>query len=92
MAYEHFKYTVENKVAHVVINRPEKVNSFNETTWKELKAIFELIDKEPEVRVAVLSGEGKLFCAGIDLQMLMSVKNLDNLGAYHLLPLVVETQ
>ncbi|MGB1319231.1 MAG: crotonase/enoyl-CoA hydratase family protein, partial [Flavobacteriales bacterium] len=79
MAYEHFKYTVENKVAHVVINRPEKVNSFNETTWKELKAIFELVDKEPEVRVAVLSGEGKLFCAGIDLQMLMSVKNVENI-------------
>ncbi|MDA9121065.1 crotonase/enoyl-CoA hydratase family protein [Flavobacteriales bacterium] len=79
MAYKHFKYTVENKVAHVVINRPEKVNSFNETTWKELKAIFELIDKEPEVRVAVLSGEGKLFCAGIDLQMLMSVKNVENI-------------
>ena len=77
MTYEHFKYTVENKVAHVTINRPEKVNSFNETTWKELKAIFEQIDKEPEVRVAMLSGEGKLFCAGIDLQMFMSVKNVE---------------
>ena len=79
MSYQHFKYTVSNKVAHVVIDRPEKVNSFNETTWKELKAIFEHIDKDPEVRVAVLSGEGKLFCAGIDLQMLMSVKNVENI-------------
>ena len=79
MTYEHFKYSVENKVAHVVINRPEKVNSFNETTWKELKVIFEHIDKEPEVRVAVLSGEGKLFCAGIDLQMLMSVKQVEDI-------------
>jgi len=79
MTYEHFKYTVENKVANVVINRPEKVNSFNEITWKELKAIFERIDQDPEVRVAVLSGEGKLFCAGIDLQMLMSVKNVENI-------------
>lgn len=79
MSYEHFKYTLENKVAHVIIDRPEKVNSLNEKAWEELKAIFERIDCEPEVRVAVLSGSGKLFCAGIDLQMLMSVKNVEQI-------------
>lgn len=79
MSYEHFNYTLENKIAHVVINRPDKVNALNEKAWEELKAIFERIDKEPEARVAILSGEGKLFCAGIDLQMLMSVKNVENI-------------
>lgn len=79
MSYEAFKYSVENKIAHVVLNRPDKVNSLNETAWKELKEIFEKIDTDPEVRVAVLSGEGKLFCAGIDLQMLMSVKNVESI-------------
>lgn len=79
MSYEHFSYKVENNVAHVAINRPDKVNSLNETSWKELKAIFERISDEPEARVAILSGEGKLFCAGIDLQMLMSVKNVEEI-------------
>ena len=79
MSYEHFKYEVVNKVAHVAINRPDKVNALHEPAWKELKTIFEQIDSDPEVRVAVLSGEGKLFCAGIDLQMLMSVKNVENI-------------
>lgn len=79
MSYETFKYSVENKIAHVAFNRPDKVNSLNETAWKELKAIFETIDADPEVRVAVLSGEGKLFSAGIDLQMLMSVKNVESI-------------
>lgn len=79
MSYETFKYSVENKIAHVVLNRPEKVNALNETAWKELKSIFESINEDPEVRVAVLSGEGKLFCAGIDLQMLMSVKNVESI-------------
>jgi len=79
MAYEHFTYKVENNVAHVAINRPDKVNSLNETSWKELKAIFERISEEPEARVAILSGEGKLFCAGIDLQMLMSVKQVEEI-------------
>lgn len=79
MSYEHFNYSVEDKVAHVVINRPDKANSLNEKAWKELKAIFEAIDKNPEARVAILSGEGNLFCAGIDLQMLMSVKSVEEI-------------
>lgn len=79
MSFETFKYSVENKVAHVVFNRPEKVNALNQAAWKELKTIFEQIDSDPEVRVAILSGEGKLFCAGIDLQMLMSVKQVEEI-------------
>lgn len=79
MSYETFKYSVENKIAHVAFNRPEKANSLNEKSWEELQAIFEDIDKNEEVRVAVLSGEGKLFCAGIDLQMLMSVKQVEEI-------------
>ena len=79
MNFEHFTYSVKNKIAFVAINRPDKANALNEKAWQELKTIFELIDKEPEARVAVLSGEGKLFCAGIDLQMLMSVKNVENI-------------
>lgn len=79
MSYETFKYSVDNKIAHVVFNRPDKVNALNETAWNELKTIFEAISDDPEVRVAVLSGEGKLFCAGIDLQMLMGVKNVESI-------------
>ncbi len=79
MSYEHFKYRVEEKVAYVAFNRPEKANALNEQAWRELKEIFEHIDKEPEARVAILSGEGKLFCAGIDLQMLMSIKDVEKI-------------
>lgn len=79
MELEHFKYSVENKVAYVAFNRPEKVNALNEKAWAELEAVFNHIDQTPEVRVAVLSGEGKLFCTGIDLQMLMSVKSVEDI-------------
>ncbi len=79
MSYETFKYSVQNKVAHVVLNRSEKVNALNETAWNELQEIFERIDSDSGVRVAVLSGEGKLFSAGIDLQMLMSVKSVEDI-------------
>lgn len=82
MTFETFEYTVENHVAHVVLNRPEKVNALNETAWKELESIFKLVDSTPEVRVAVLSGNGKLFCAGIDLELLMSVKQVENIECH----------
>lgn len=79
MNYQTFEYSVKNHIAHVVLNRPEKVNALNDVAWKELKEIFELIDTTPKVRVAILSGNGKLFSAGIDLQLLMSVKQVENI-------------
>ncbi len=74
--YESFIVKIENNIAHVVINRPEKANAMHRKAWEELKEIFELIDETEAVRVVVLSGEGKHFCAGIDLNLLMSLYQL----------------
>lgn len=71
--YETFLVDVENYIAHVRFNRPEKANALNETAWDELEAIFTAFDTRPDVRVVVLSGEGKHFCAGIALEMLMGI-------------------
>jgi len=79
MAYEHFLVTVTDKIAHVAINRPQKVNALHLPAWEELKAVMEELSNRVDVRVVVLSGEGKLFCAGIDLELLMSVKELEKL-------------
>jgi enoyl-CoA hydratase len=68
------KLTIENHIAHVTINRPEKANALNQTAWDEITEVFEYLDENPEVRVVVLEGgESKHFCAGIDLSLLMSV-------------------
>jgi enoyl-CoA hydratase len=71
MKLETLKLSIENKIAHVVINRPEKANALNQKAWDELKLVFESVSSNPEVRVVVLSGEGKHFCSGIDLTLLM---------------------
>ncbi|WP_259016854.1 crotonase/enoyl-CoA hydratase family protein [Emticicia fluvialis] len=72
------KLTIQNHIAHVVLNRPEKANALNQTAWDELKDTFENLDENPEVRVIVLEGgESKHFCAGIDLSLLMSVAQTD---------------
>lgn len=67
--YETFLVDVDNKIAHVRFNRPDKANSLAQQGWDELEAIFKTLDKRSDVRVIVLSGEGKNFCAGIDLEM-----------------------
>ena len=76
MNYESFAVSIENNVAHVTINRPEKANAIHQKAWEELQAIFENLDTDETVRCIVLSGEGKHFCAGIDLNLLMSLHQI----------------
>jgi enoyl-CoA hydratase len=77
MNYESFKVEIENHIATVSFNRPEKSNSLHAEAWWEMKRIFEEMNDNPEVRVVILAGEGKHFCAGIDLSMLMSIMQFD---------------
>ncbi|MEM7371257.1 MAG: crotonase/enoyl-CoA hydratase family protein [Bacteroidota bacterium] len=79
MAYQTFLLDIDNHIAHVRFNRPEKANSLNKVAWDELKAIFEELDENQEVRVVILSGEGKHFCAGIDLEMLMGINQFNGI-------------
>jgi enoyl-CoA hydratase len=60
----------QGQVAEVHLNRPEKANAMNAAMWRELQSCFEWLDAEPSVRVVILAGRGKHFCAGIDLEML----------------------
>ena len=61
------RYEVANGVATVTLNRPEEMNAFTPTMRKELIEIFDRADRDDAVRVIVLTGAGKAFCAGADL-------------------------
>ena len=71
------KLTVEGGVAEVELNRPDKSNAMNQAMWAELRATFRYLDALPSARVVVLSGAGKNFTAGIDLEMLMGIGAID---------------
>jgi enoyl-CoA hydratase len=73
MNYETLSVTLEYHIATVRLNRPEKANAMNATMWQEIRKAFQWVDETPEARVAILEGEGKLFTAGIDLQMMMGL-------------------
>ena len=61
-------FTVEEGIARITLNRPKSFNSFNREMALSLQAILDECDKNEEVRAIVLSGEGKAFCAGQDLE------------------------
>lgn len=65
--FETVNYSVENRVATVRMNRPKALNAFNDQMRSELLAAIDLANSNDEVRVIVLGGEGRGFCAGADL-------------------------
>lgn len=66
--------TLSKHIAEIRLNRPDKSNAMNEAMWQEIRQACDWVDATPEARVAILSGEGKNFCAGIDLSMLASIQ------------------
>ena len=74
MNYESFKYTSEDGVGHLVLNKGEDLNKMTMNFWYELPRILDEIDKDASLRVLILSSTGKHFCAGMDL------KNFGTLG------------
>ena len=60
-------YSVDAGIATVTLNRPEKMNAFNTQMRDELLAVFDETDADDAVRVVIVTGAGKAFCAGADL-------------------------
>jgi enoyl-CoA hydratase len=60
-------YAVDSTVATITINRPERRNALTTEVLKELSAAFEAAEQEPSVRSVVITGSGRVFCAGADL-------------------------
>jgi len=66
--YQTLQLNVDPRgVATIALARPEALNAFDETMIAELTAVFALLGADDEIRVIVLSGQGRAFCAGADL-------------------------
>ena len=74
MNYESFKYTSEEGVGHLILDKGEDLNKMTMNFWYELPRILDEIEKDASLRVLILSSTGKHFCAGMDL------KNFGTLG------------
>ena len=72
MSYECFDVSIDENIAHIVLNRPEKRNNMNAAFWDELPAIIRDIDEKARARVIVISSTGPHFCGGLDVGMFMA--------------------
>lgn len=68
MSYQFLKYDVAEGVATITFNRPDVYNALNDEITYELQAALKAVAKDENVRVVVLTGEGKAFCSGQDLK------------------------
>ena len=62
-----FKLDVENHVGNLVLSRPDELNTMSRDFWVELGEVLEVINRDSDIRVVVMSSTGKHFCAGMDL-------------------------
>jgi len=67
MEFETVVYEVQDRVATIMLNRPEKLNALNVTMQLELVVALKAAEADRDVRVIVLKGAGRAFCAGYDL-------------------------
>jgi enoyl-CoA hydratase/carnithine racemase len=67
MAYREILYSVDERVATVTLNRPERLNAWTRTMAEEVRTALSSAVDDEEVRVIILTGAGRGFCAGADM-------------------------
>ena len=67
MNFETIKYEVKDKILTITLNRPDRLNAFTGQMMNDLISAFDSASNDDEVRVVIVTGEGRGFCAGADL-------------------------
>jgi enoyl-CoA hydratase/carnithine racemase len=75
MAYAEILYRVEDKVAIVTLNRPDRLNAWTPVMHTEVKAAMRAAGDDAQVCVIVLTGAGRGFCAGADMSALQGIQS-----------------
>ncbi|MDF2653800.1 MAG: crotonase [Bacillota bacterium] len=75
--YQHLLYEVKEGIAYVTINRPKSLNALSNEVLDELYAAFTAVNDDPEVQIAILTGEGKAFVAGADISEMVNLSTLE---------------
>jgi enoyl-CoA hydratase/carnithine racemase len=87
VTYQHILYEVSEKIATITFNRPDRMNAWTPIMERDVRHAMELAAADDNVRVIVLTGAGRAFCAGADMDALKGldpddVKRAANLPAF----------
>jgi enoyl-CoA hydratase/carnithine racemase len=80
MSYNTIRYQVEDGILTLTLHRPEKLNAFTGEMLQEMLDAFDRADGDDAVRVIIVTGEGRAFCAGADLSSGGNTFNADGRG------------
>lgn len=67
MTYQNIRFEAQDGIARLTLNRPDKLNSFTGAMHAELRAALDTVQHDKTIRVLVITGAGRAFCAGQDL-------------------------
>jgi enoyl-CoA hydratase/carnithine racemase len=73
MAYQHILYDVSDRIATITLNRPDRMNAWTAVMEHDVREAMKAASADDEVRVIVLTGAGRAFCAGADMEALKTI-------------------
>ena len=77
MAYKTLKYEINENIAKITINRPEALNALNSEVLDELNLLLDEVAKNKDLRVVILTGEGRSFVAGADIKEMSKLNAIE---------------
>ena len=80
MAYEQILYDVADGIAVITLNRPDKLNAWTMPLGAEVRHAAFQADRDPTIKVIVVTGAGKGYCAGADMDMLQGFQRGESIG------------
>lgn len=80
MSYQEILYTAADRIATITLNRPDKLNAWTAVMEREVREAMHAAEADENVRVIILTGAGRGFCAGADMSLLNGIAQ-DGLGA-----------
>ena len=81
MEFQCLKYVKKKAISYITLNRPDKLNALNPTMMAEIREVLDVIELDPDVRVAILTGAGRAFSAGFDLERESGDSDPHDMGA-----------
>lgn len=88
MEFKYIRYEKKDGIATITLNTPEKLNVLGSGAYAELGVIIDDVDDDPAVRVAIITGAGRAFCAGDDIE---EFKNIDLITSWDFIRKITRT-